>query len=65
VRAGSTSVEHEMSEIMWRMCGVIKNSDTMSTAYEELERLEEEASRMGACKMSGLRDVIEVVFMVK
>lgn len=46
------------------MCGVLKNSDTMSTAYEELERLEDEASRIGVCKGAGIGVAIEVVSML-
>jgi fumarate reductase (CoM/CoB) subunit A len=62
-KAGAASFEGEISEVMWRMCGVLKNSDTMSAANYELERLEDEASKIGARKMSDLGEVIEVMNM--
>jgi succinate dehydrogenase/fumarate reductase flavoprotein subunit len=63
-KTSAASVEGEISKVMWKMCGVLKNSDTMSAANDELERLEDEASRMGVCKESGVGEAIEVVNML-
>ncbi len=60
----AASVEREISKVMWKMCGALKNSDTMSAANDELERLEEKVARMGVCEGSGIGEAIEVVNML-
>ena len=63
-KASVASVERGIHETMWRMCGVLKDLDSMIMASEALEGLESEASRMCVPNVQDLRGAIEVVNML-